>query len=120
MATKYRGTDFYIAVLTRLVEAARYKGLLSHQDIAPLIGAPSRRKVSANQIGHICREISEDEVNAGRPMLGALVVSAKGLPGKEFFRCAKDLGRFPLDLNEKQFWETERDAVYATWRGPNR
>jgi hypothetical protein len=120
MATKYRGTDFYIAVLTRLVQAARYGGLLSYQDVAVLIGIRASSKASANQIGHVCREISEDEVNAGRPMLGALVISAKGLPGKEFFRCAKNLGRFPLDLDEKEFWETERDAVYATWRRPNR
>jgi hypothetical protein len=74
----------------------------------------------ASEIGRVCREISEDEVNAGRPMLGALVVSTKGMPAKEFFRCAKDLGRFPVHLDEKEFWEKERDAVYATWRRPNR
>jgi hypothetical protein len=116
MATKYRGTSKYIDVLTRLVRAARYGGLLNCQDVAALIGVSSRGKVMANEIGHVCREISEDEVNAGRPMLSALVVGKEGMPAKEFFSCAKDLGRFPAHLHEKEFWEKERDAVYATWR----
>ena len=118
MATKYRGTNKYIDVLTRLVHAARYGVLLNYQDVAALIGVSSRGKAMANEIGHVCREISEDEVNAGRPMLSALVVGKKGMPTKEFFCCAKNLGRFPVHLDEKEFWEKERNAVYATWRQP--
>ena len=116
MATTYRGTSKYIDVLSRLVHTARHGGLLNDQVVAALIGVSSQRNVMAKGIAHVCREISEDEVNAGRPMLSALVVGKKGIPGKEFFSCAKSLGRFPVDLDAEEFWDKERNAVYATWR----
>ena len=45
------------------------------------------------QVGHLVGEISEDEHNAGRPMLSALVVEKDtGMPSSGFYDLARELG----------------------------
>ncbi len=61
-------------------------------------------------------EISEEEDEAGRGMISALVVHKTGdmQPGPGFFNVAKDLGRDTSDL--LKCWISEVKKVHAHWR----
>jgi hypothetical protein len=70
------------------------------------------------EIGALIGEISEDEVNLGRPMLSALVINVKGSPGPGFYGWAEDLGKLKggeSKADQRNFWEAEKKAVYETW-----
>ena len=117
---KYRGTITYARVFGELIRAAEYKGVTTYQDIAFIMGLPQRGSHMGREIGHILGEISEDEFRANRPMLSAVAVNVHGKPGPGFFTLARDLGRPCREGEEQAFWDTERDAAYATWRRPLR
>jgi hypothetical protein len=114
---KYRGQKIYHFVYHELIMAARYRGFVSYQEIAKMMGLPSRGSYMGKELGIILGEISEDEISNGRPMLSALAVSVNGEPGDGFYSWAKDLGRFD-DASEdrRQFWEREKQAVYEAWK----
>lgn len=71
-----------------------------------------------SEIGHLLGEISEDEVNAGRPMLSAVVVNLSGKPGPGFFELARHLHRLNSgnQTAEIHFWKEELKAVHNTWK----
>jgi hypothetical protein len=94
VTNRYRGTTDYIRVRAELVHAAEYRGVTTYQDLAVIMGLPLQGSHMGKETGHVLGEISEDEVNAGRPMLSALAVSVSGKAGPGFFALAKDLGRF--------------------------
>jgi hypothetical protein len=114
----YRPKTIYHFVYHELIMAARYKGVVTYQELAKLMGLPTTGGYMAHEIGYILGEISEDEVSYDRPMLSALAVSVKGKPSEGFFNLAKQLGRLQEDSNEAQlqFWEQEKQAVYETWK----
>ena len=114
----YRGTTAYARVFAELRLAAEYRGVTTYQDLAAIMGLPQRGAYMGAETGHILGAISEDEVNAGRPMLSAVAVSIKGMPGPGFFDWARTLGRLPAGADERAFWEKERDAVYEAWKRP--
>jgi hypothetical protein len=119
---RYRGSTIYAQVLAELVRAAQYRGLTTYQDIALIMGLPTTGSKMGKETGHCVGEISEDEVMAGRPMLSALVVKVdRGKPtkpGPGFYEFALQLGRMNPDDEPGDFWQSERDAVYAAWRRP--
>jgi len=115
---KYRGTTIYFHVLAELVRAAQYRGLTTYQDIAVIMGLPTRGSHMGSATGHILGELSEDEVLAGRPMLSAVAVSVAGKAGPGFFELARTLNRFPASETESAFWESERQRVYEAWKRP--
>jgi hypothetical protein len=98
--------------------AARYRGLITYQEIARLMGLPMTGNYMGHEIGEILGEISEDEIANGRPMLSALAVGVSGEPGDGFYTWAKQLGRLHDDTKEgrQRFWEQERLAVYEAWK----
>jgi hypothetical protein len=118
VADKYRGKVEYALVYRELITAAQYRGTVTYQEIALIIGLPTVGSYMGSQTGWILGEISEDEFNAGRPMLSAVAVSVEGTPGDGFYSLAKQLGKFPGDSPEAriQFWAKERDAVYKLWQ----
>jgi hypothetical protein len=113
---KYRGKKEYFLVLSELLTAARFKG--TYQEIAKLIGFPLVGNYMGAEIGHLLGEISQDEVNYGRPMLSAIVVSTAGHPGPGFFDLARNLNRLTATSREEEllFWEQEVAAVYKAWK----
>lgn len=115
---KYRGTGEYYIVFNELVAAARYRGTITYQEVADMIGLPIVGAHMGKQVGHILGEISEDQNSVGRPMLSAVAVGVSGIPGPGFFACAKSLGKFDGELHDEQhrFWETELKAVYRLWQ----
>jgi len=115
--TKYRGTKEYILVYAELVNAAGYRGLVTYEDIAQIMGIDCKGNYMAREVGQLLGEISQAEHEAGRPMLSALVVGVSGQPGSGFYRLARDLGKLENDSSEGRgrFLLREREAVYANW-----
>ena len=115
---RYRGKTIYHFVFHELVMAARYRGLVTYQEIAKMIGLPMSGSYMGHEVGWILGEISEDEIANGRPMLSALAVGVSGEPGDGFYNFAKELGRLQEDSKEarRQFWEEEKKAVYDAWK----
>lgn len=66
------------------------------------------------EVGQILGEISEDEMEQGRPLLSAVAVGVSGQPGAGFFALARQLGRLDAagKAAELAFWEGEVTAVY--------
>ncbi|MBM3188789.1 MAG: hypothetical protein FJZ90_08725 [Chloroflexi bacterium] len=115
---KHRGSKDYLRVYCELIQAARYRGTVTYQEIAQMLGLPPKGSYMGARIGQILGEISEDEVRNGRPMLSALAVNVSGAPGPGFYALARELGRLDTEDKEaeRRFWEQERQAVYETWR----
>lgn len=113
---KYRGMKFYAKVYSELITAARYRGTVTYQEIAMIMGLPLSGNHMQRETGQILGEISEDEVSNGRPMLSAIAVGVNGLPGDGFFSLAKQLGKLKPDEDEDQYWKNEKQAVYDTWK----
>jgi hypothetical protein len=114
---KYRGTVNYSLVYSQLIMAARYRGSVTYQEIADIMGLPLKGSHMGKETGHILGEISEDEVSAGRPMLSAIALGVSGKPGPGFFALAEllKLLRGPSDDQKQDFWKKQRTAVYDTW-----
>jgi hypothetical protein len=116
--SKYRGTREYALVYRELITAASYRGTVTYQEIAAIMGLPLIGSHMAREVGLILGEISEDEVNNDRPMLSAVAVSKDGKSSEGFFGLAESLGRLTErnEVKDKQFWENERQALYKLWQ----
>jgi hypothetical protein len=112
---KYRGTKEYSLVYAELITAAKYRGTVTYQEIAKIMGLPLTGSNMGKEIGLILGEISEDEVANARPMLSAIAVNVLGSLGPGFFPLARQLGELQDD-NEQTFWEKECNLVYDTWK----
>lgn len=115
---KYRGTPVYHTVYCELLTAARYRGTVTYQEIAQVMGLPLRGNLMGKEVGNVLGEIAEDELARGRPMLSAVAVSVSGKPGPGLFALARDLGRLTGDTPqaEEAFWEAETASCYQTWK----
>lgn len=115
---KYRLTPTYHRVYSQLITASRYRGTVTYQEVAVVMGIETYGVRMGTATGHILGEISEDEHNQGRPMLSAVAVSVDGSPGEGFYGLAANLGKLPADADKEtrlDFWRRERDAVHETW-----
>ena len=116
---KYYNSKEYDLVYRTLVRAARSRETITYKEIAELMGLLPAGNHMATEVGHMAGDISRSEHLEGRPMLSAIVVrSGNGLPGTGFFRLARDLGKLKSssEVDERQFLEAEREAVYQTWK----
>jgi hypothetical protein len=113
---KYQGTKEYALVYTELISAAKYRGTVTYQELAKLIGLPLRGSYMGREIGQLLGEISEDEVEKGRPMLSAVAVGVDGKPGPGFFNLAKQIGKLLDDKDQNTFWRTECQELYKIWK----
>jgi hypothetical protein len=82
--SKYRGTKEYLLAYAELLQAARYRGVMTYQAVAQIMGLPLTGNNMGREVGQLIGEISQDEVQNGRPMLSALVVGTSGVPGEGF------------------------------------
>jgi hypothetical protein len=107
------------AIHNRLVRLAQSGRTASFDEIASLIGADARGRVSPSKVRKTLCDISTYEHSRSRPMLSALVLeSAGGSPGPEFFALARTLGRDPGndEGSERRFLEAEIESVWGQWR----
>jgi len=119
---KYKDSIDYMLVYCELIKAAQNRSTIGYQDVAAIMGLPMTGNHMARETGQMLGEISQNEHARGRPMLSALVVRVDGSPGPGFFVLARDLGKLKdgTKEDEKRFWQGERDAVFKTWRRPNK
>ena len=117
LVVKYRGSKEYALVYSELISAARYRGVITYQAVAQIMGLPMTGNHMGREVGQVLGEISHEEIQNGRPMLSALAVGISGVPGDGFYAWAKDLGRLTDDSKEARaaFWENEKQAVYQAW-----
>ncbi len=115
---KYRESKEYHLVYSEIIAAAQQHKTVPYQKVAELMGLPSTGHYMSKEVGQMLGEISQNEVRQKRPMLSAIVVGTRGIPGKGFFELAKMLGKCTSDSKEEQkdFWEKEKKAVYETWK----
>jgi len=111
----FRGTKEYALIYSELIAAAKYRGTITYQEIAKVIGLPLKGNFMGGQVGLLLGEISEDELANGRPMLSAIAIGVSGKPGPGFYDWARKLGRLASE-DEFSFWEEECKAVYDTWK----
>jgi hypothetical protein len=100
-----------------LVEAAKNERPVYYQDIAPIFGFNYDRDHARAEVGRILDEVNREEVEAGRPLLSAVVVH-KGddeMPGDGFFKLAKELGRY-RGGDKKIYWAMELKQVYREYQ----
>lgn len=118
MSKQYRCTREYALIFAELITAARYRGTVTYQELAALVGLPLQGNFIGAELGEYLGAISEDEVQQGRPMLSAIAVTTTGKPGGGFLPWARQLGRLTSDDPgvQQAFWEAEKKAVYATWQ----
>jgi len=115
---KYRGSREYLLVYAELIGAARYRGTITYQEIAGMIGLPSSGSHMGREIGQLLGEIAQEEHQNGRPMLTAIAVGVSGEPGPGFFRLARELGKLEDSSREgeRELWVEEMAAVYHAWQ----
>jgi CheY-like chemotaxis protein len=105
-----------LAAYERLIRAARERTTISYAELAKAAGRTLGDDQDLRELGSILDEIAEEEVAAGRPLLGAVVVRGNNMPGAGLFRFARQKGlQKTADLT---FFVTELNRVYAYWAAP--
>lgn len=108
----------YQLIYCRLLRGARDRTRVSHSEVLALAATYTANPDDAPDAGAILTQIAVDEHAAGRPLLSALAVTGKDIPGNAFFAAARALGRLQGTdgLSEMRFWDAEERAVYEAWR----
>jgi len=114
----YRRTRGYQLVYCKLLGAARDGRRVSYAEVSDILGSLAADPDMISDANQLLEEMSEDEHEAGRPMLTALVVTGKSIPGDVFFSVARRLGRLASadPAEEMKFWMAEERSVYDTWK----
>src|SRR2546425_12979602 len=99
-----------------LVNCARSGDVIAYSDFIKHIRSISFETAHDPRLPHFLREISEEETQAGRGMLTALVVHKHGdyQPGPGFFELAEKLGYNTDDV--EKFWIIEVKKIFAAWQ----
>jgi hypothetical protein len=117
MPTTPTRTAAYRVIYDRLTDAARERSRVFHSEVRGLLkslpGDPRLRP----DVDEVLAQIAGDEHRAGRPLLTALVVTGKSIPGNIFFASARDLRLLASTdpAEEMRFWMAEEARVYDTW-----
>lgn len=116
--------QLYEKLIRELIKKASEKGRISYTDAGKPIGLNMRKPADRNDISLLLDGISKREHKEGRPLLSAVVIHGawKGsdhMPGKGFFKGAKELGLFKEDLDNKEdktkFWKEKLKEVHEFW-----
>jgi len=111
-----RAQDYEI-VYNSLVNAARSKSRVFYWELARLLASLPDDPEQAADVSDVLREVAAAEHHAGRPLLTALAVTGKSIPGNVFFTSARDLGLLTSadPTEEMRFWMEQERRVYETW-----
>jgi hypothetical protein len=117
MPTTPSRTSGYQVIYNRLLSAARERSRVFHSEVRGLLEAlPGDPRLRPN-VDEVLAQIAGDEHRAGRPLLIALVVTGKSIPGNIFFTSARNLGLLKTTdpAEEMRFWMSEEARVYDAW-----
>jgi hypothetical protein len=97
-----------------LMERARVRGMMPYSELVTHIQA-IQLEAHDTRLFHLLGEMSEEENDAGRGMISALVVHKAGdmHPGPGFFELADHLGKDTSDI--LKCWINEVKKVHAHW-----
>jgi hypothetical protein len=114
----YRGLGQYFLMFNEVAAAGRYRGTVTYQELAHLIGLQISGNYMGAEIGSILGKISTAEHQLNHPLLSAVAVTVDGMPGLGFFTLATELGKFSgtTEKERREFWEAEIRAVHEHWR----
>ena len=105
------------AIRAKLIQAAERGELVYYSDLALATGREMKGPHWAVHLGRILGQISAEEVEAGRPMLSAIVVSRDSkLPGEGFFNLGQELHRVDAGEDEAAFAGRQMRRVYEYWQ----
>jgi hypothetical protein len=115
---EYLNSKAYFLVYSELINAARYRGFTTYQELALLMGLRLQGNLMGSEIGDMLRTIAKNEYEQNRPMLTALCIKVTGEPGRGFFDLARnfDLLHDDSPQEEERFWEEECKKVWETWK----
>jgi hypothetical protein len=107
----------YPVIYDRLVSAARQRSRMFHSEVRAILESLPADPLARPDVETVLAEIAASEHAAGRPLLTALVVTGKSIPGNIFFASARDLGLLSSTdpAEEMRFWMAEEARVYDTW-----
>jgi hypothetical protein len=107
----------YPVIYDRLVTAARKRSRVFHSEVRGLLEGLPGDPLNRPSVDEVLAQIAGDEHHAGRPLLTALVVTGKSIPGNIFFASARDLGLLSSTdpAEEMRFWMNEEARVYDAW-----
>ncbi len=71
--SRYRGTQAYYRVFAEVTRAAEYRGTITYQDIAQILGLSSTGNLLGREVGQIQGKITDDENGQNRPTLSACI-----------------------------------------------
>jgi hypothetical protein len=122
MPTTPSRTSSYRVIYHRLLTAARERSRVFHSEVRGLLEALPGDPLLRPGVDEVLAQIAGDEHRAGRPLLIALVVTGKSIPGNIFFTSARNLGVLKTSdpAEEMRFWMSEEARVYDTWAGEPR
>lgn len=99
---------------------ARQKKTISYSALFGKYGLDMGDISHRNEAGNFLGEIGEEEHNAGRPMLTAVVVGEQSnMPGEGFFGLAADLGfsitKAGSEMDKLSFFSKQLKEVHQYW-----
>ena len=88
-----------------------------HNEVRGILESLPGDPQSRPSVDEVLTDIAAAEHRAGRPLLTALVVTGKSIPGNIFFDSARALGLLTSTdpAEEMRFWMAEEARVYAAW-----
>ncbi len=113
----YETVEYHL-VYSALINAARYRGTVTYQELAHMVGLPLVGSYMGRQIGNILGAVSQNEAQQQRPMLSALAVAVNGAPGPGFFTLAREMELLNSDhpADQAAFWEDQVRQCYEIWQ----
>ncbi|WP_179369090.1 hypothetical protein [Candidatus Nitrosotenuis sp. DW1] len=104
----------------KMREVARANGMIFYSDLAAGLGMTFETEADRNVLRDDLADISIFEHSQGRPMLSAVVVhkptsSEPRMPGKGFFRLAREQGIWDGKGTKEKFFFEEIKKVYEYW-----
>src|SRR5262249_33822277 len=92
MPTAPNQTPAYRVIHDRLLAAAHQRSRVFHSEVREILDALPGDPLNRPSVDEVLAQIADEEHRAGRPLLTALVVTGKSIPGNIFFTSARDLG----------------------------
>ena len=105
-------------IYERLIQAAKEKRFVTYSEIAAAIGLGLTDSAGLNKLSILLEEIADHEINAGRPLLVAIIVSdTNNMPGGGLFSYAKRKGLMKAkDKDKLAFFLTEAKKAHEFWK----
>jgi hypothetical protein len=96
-----------------LIDVARAKQVITYSELTSMLQT-AYLHYHSSMLARLLVEVGAEEVQAGRPVLPALVVTKQsGMPGQGFFKLSAERG---YDISDPEaYWRTAVKHVHDYW-----